>query len=1002
MSIEWCIPTVRDILEGAVILIKRPVKYAMSSKNFADGLREEVGKLESEGRRVDDLAQVARNNRRNFNDCFTEWQQSANKALEEARNLLDAFDNASKTCCYGRLPDPYCRYRFSMKAEAKSQVILGLAEKCTRFRALDDICFINTASGIVTAPTPARRDGEDTVQSTAATASVFSASTSIKLGNDDVFESRALMIGNIMDALADDSNSVVGVYGMGGIGKSTLLVDVESKIRGEKERNIREEKSFDWVAKADVSKNPDIKTIQGEIADVLGLTEIKEKETVSRRARLLHDRLKDEEREKKKVLIILDNLWEGLDLKEVGIPCGHDNKVMGCKLLLTSRHRDVLRRDMGCDKDFSLGGLKDEEAKRLFEKIVGDKAHDDELKTWVNVALDKCAGVPFLIVAMAKRFKDAELYEWRNTLKNFEEFKDKETSDLINHMLQWSYDKLEEDMKSLLRLCVVYSISKPSLENLLRYGFGLGLFGEVSSMEVARDRLHLQIRTLQASSLLLDSEDVDSFKIHDLVREFVASVASRDHPILVLKDKDKSITELPKDKLKSCRAVCFPYVNMQELPQELDCSELLIFLLFANNRSLKVPYSLFHSMRKLMVLNLTRICLTCSSLLPFQFLENLHTLCLDGCSLDNVAILGELKGLHILSFVNSNIYRLPREIGQLTELKLLDLNHCKKLETIEPGVLQTLIKLEELYMQNSFVQWNTMEQTPPTNAGLIELNHMKNLHTLQVSIPNVSVLPEDLNVEKLTKYEIQIGNLWSWLSKLKGSRTLELKSDPLGNILRKGCIQSILGKTDNLLLEQLDGSEQSICVLSQKGFPELKHLQVKNSPSIHYILQSPSHIHFKKLESLILKNLINLEMICDSHISSKSFSTLKVVKVESCDKMEVLFPLSVVRGLPRLEEIEVVNCKLMRTIIEADDCHKFELRNLHVLKLCDLPNIKNFFNAGSTLSSGTSYNQVSTQIAFFNGQQVTIYELFLPLLIRCNTDYDDYSICYFLIIFFPN
>ncbi|XP_039173407.1 uncharacterized protein LOC120295866 [Eucalyptus grandis] len=659
MSIEWGLPTVCDILKGAVILIKRPVKYAMSSKSFADDLREEVRKLENEARRVHDLAQVARNN------------SKCQQGLEEARKLLDDFDKASKTCCYGTLPDPYCRYRFSTKAEAEIQVIRGLAQDCIRFKALDDICFINTASGNVTAPTPARRDGKDAVQSTTATASVCSASTSIKLRNDDVFESRALMIRKIMDALANNSNSVVGVYGMGGIGKSTLLVDVE--------RKIREEKSFDWVAKADVSENPDIKTIQGEIADALGLTEIKEKETISGRARLLHDRLKDEEREKKKVLIILDNLWEGLDLNKVGIPRGPHNNVMGCKLLLTSRDRDVLRREMGCDKAFHLSGLKEEEAKRLFERMVGDKVHDDKFKPWVKVALDKCAG--------------------------------------------------------------------------------LELFRDVNNMEEARNRLKSGICSLQASSLLLDNGGADDFKIHDLVRDFVALFVFRDHPLLVLKDEDKSITGLLKDKLKSCRAVCFPYVDMKELPQELDCPELQIFLLFTNNESLEVPYSLFRSMRKLMVLNLTGLRLTCTPLSPFQFLENLHTLCLDRCSLDNVAILGELKGLQILSFMNSDIYQLPREIGQLVELRLLDLNHCSQLEIIEPGVLQSLINLEELYMLNSFAQWNAMDQTPPTNASLIELNHMKNLCTLHVSIPNPSVLPEDLNVEKLTKYKIQIGNV---------------------------------------------------------------------------------------------------------------------------------------------------------------------------------------------------------------------------------------------------
>jgi len=209
------------------------------------------------------------------------------------------------------------------------------------------------------------------------------------------------------------------------------------------------------------------------------------------------------------------------------------------------------------------------------------KAQDDKFKPWVEVALDKCAGVPFLIIAVAKRFKDAGLSEWRDTLRNIEKFKDNKINDLINQMLKWSYDRLEEDEKSLLQLCVVYGISTPSLENLVRYGVGLGSFEEVSSMEDARNRLSSQIRTLQASSLLLDSEDADGFKIHDLVREFVASVASKDHSLLVLKDKDKSITKLLKDKLKSCRAVCFPHIDMKEFPKELDCPELRIFFCFS-------------------------------------------------------------------------------------------------------------------------------------------------------------------------------------------------------------------------------------------------------------------------------------------------------------------------------------------------------------------------------------------------------------------------------------
>ncbi|XP_048135357.1 disease resistance protein At4g27190-like isoform X2 [Rhodamnia argentea] len=953
VSIAW------DVLKLVVIPVKRQFGYVMSSERYVQDLQKEVGKLAYEVERVHNAVEVARNNLQNVYSQVIEWQACAEKAFKDSQDLLGDSEMASKTCCYGTLPDPSCRCRFSRKAKDKIEVIQRLAREGSEFK---DISFSGPAPGNVAAPTLARREGKDVVQLTTAMASTSSASTLTKVEDDRVFESRASIIRDIIDALADNRYGAVGVHGMGGVGKSTLLVDAE--------RRIREERSFDLVAKADVSENPDIKRIQEEIAHALGLSEIEKKESVNLRAELLRRRLEEEERNKKKVLIILDNLWEGLDLKSVGIPCGHDNKAIGCKLLLTSRDRDILRREVGCDRDFLLGGLKEEEARRLFERMVGDKVRDDDYKPLVDEALHKCAGLPFLILAMAKRFKDADLPEWNDTLKQIEMCKNEGIGEAVNKMLRLSYDHLKgEEVKSLLRLCVIYGVSKPSLENLVRYAMGLGLFGEYSRIEDARNRLSSLIHTLQASSLLLDNEDADSFKLHDLVRQFVASVTSRDHPFLVLKDKDKSVTKLSKDNLTSCKAICFPYVDMKELPEELCCPELLIILLFTNSKSFKISDSYFNSMRKVMVLNLTGICLTLLSSL-FQFLENLHTLCLDGCSLEDLAILGKLKGLEILSFVNSKIQRLPKEIGQLVKLRLLDVS-CSPLEIIEPGVLGSLINLEELYMENSFHHWNTVEQTPSTSASLIELNNMKNLCTLHVSIPDPSVLPQDLNLENLNKYRIQIGNAWRWPSECKGSRTLELKLNPTSEVLGKGCIQSILGKTDNLFLDGLNGIEQSICELSSKGFPKLKHLHVQNSPSIHYILGWPSDSTFKTLESLILHNLINLEKICHSHISSKFFSTLKVARVMNCDKMEVLFPLSLISELPHLEEINVSECYLMREIVEAEKCGKVGLRNLHVLKLCDLPNIINFSTPGTAPSSGTSDGQV----AFFNGQQVAFPSL---------------------------
>uniref|UniRef100_A0A6N2MQB4 Uncharacterized protein n=1 Tax=Salix viminalis TaxID=40686 RepID=A0A6N2MQB4_SALVM len=70
----------------------------------------------------------------------------------------------------------------------------------------------------------------------------------------------------------------------------------------------------------------------------------------------------------------------------------------------------------------------------------------------------------------------------------------------------------------------------------------------------------------------------------------------------------------------------------------------------------------------------------------------------------------------------SDIDRLPREIGQLTRLQLLDLTDNPTLEIIPPNVLSCLTQLEDLYMKNSFLQWGVEGlDDRRNNASLAEL-----------------------------------------------------------------------------------------------------------------------------------------------------------------------------------------------------------------------------------------------------------------------------------------
>ncbi|XP_030537282.1 probable disease resistance protein At4g27220 [Rhodamnia argentea] len=934
MSCDSAVSIAWDVLKIVAVPLQHQLSYFTSSRTYDRNLREEVAKLKLLFDQVRNAMVEARNNLGIVYDSVTYWQANAETTLMEAQHLLRKFEEAAKTCCYRTLPEPSDLYQFSSEAEDKIEEI----QRLLRIGAnIEGIYFTVPVTGI-------------------------------EHKEEVLFESRASIMLHIMDALADDSKSVVGVYGMGGVGKSTLLSSVE--------RIIRKQGSFDVIAKADLLGKREVTSIQGAIANQLSLT-MPNIENDVRRADFLRSRLDNDGQMNKKVLIILDNLSEKLHLDRVGIPCEPGNKVRGCKLLLSSRDRNVLTTHMRCESNsvFRLPKLDEKEAKKLFETKMGERAHHDDVKPFVAKALHKCAGLPFLIVEMANHFTDASEFALSDALNQIDMCANEGIGKIINEKIQSSYDRLEGgEVKSFLRLCVVYGVAEPKRENLVRYGVGYALVSEYNSMRSARNRVNTLIKTLQDSSLSLDRGDADSFKIHDLVHKFVALVASRDDHILLLKHQDN----LQQDKLKSCRAICIPDTDAVKLPEELNCPDLLIFLLFSGKKSLEVSDSYFNYMSKLKVLNLTGIRLTRSRShlpSPFRLLDSLQTLCLDECSFDDVSILGELKKLQILSLVNSKIDRLPTEIGQLTELRLLDLSKCSQLKTIVPDVLGRLTKLEELYLENSFDQWDPVHpKTPRTNASLTELKNMPNLCTLHVSILNLSVLPKDLEVEKLKEYKIQIGDV-SHLPCYKESKTLMIKANPGRIELWDACIQQILDSTDYLYLDGLDPSVRTICKLSQEDFQKLKHLWVENSPSVHYILLRPSVTYFKTLESLILKNLLNLEKICKSRAFSESFNSLQEVQVESCDKIKVLFPFPLARQLPQLKEIRVLSCESMQKIVEVNDCGKVEFPNLRVLELRELPDIENFFSAETASSSSTSDGHVGTQVAFFYGQQVLIPSL---------------------------
>eukprot|EP00258_Populus_trichocarpa_P023091 XP_024439110.1 probable disease resistance protein At1g61190 isoform X1 [Populus trichocarpa] len=385
------------VVELLIVPIRRSVSRVFNCSRNVQSLRTHLDELSGTEKRVLHSVEEARNRSEDIEDDVGKWLASVNVITDKASRVFEDEDKAKKRCFMGFFPNVTRRYKFSTKIESIAEEVVKINHR-GRF---DRVSYL-----------PARRGIGDR-----------------SLKDYEAFESRRPVLDEILEALKDDDVDLVGVYGMAGVGKTTLVKKVAEQVKAGR--------IFDVVVLAVVSQTPDLRKIQGEIADGLGLK--LDAETDSGRADFLYERLKRET----KVLVILDDIWERLELDDVGIPSGSDHR--GCKILMTSRDRNVLSRGMVTEKVFWLQVLPENEAWNLFKKTAGDVVKYPDLQLVAVEVAKRCAGLPILIVTVARALKDGKLSEWKDALERLKRFdKDEMDSQVYSDLaLELSYDSLK-------------------------------------------------------------------------------------------------------------------------------------------------------------------------------------------------------------------------------------------------------------------------------------------------------------------------------------------------------------------------------------------------------------------------------------------------------------------------------------------------------------------------------------------------------------------------------
>ncbi|KAF9664116.1 hypothetical protein SADUNF_Sadunf17G0122700 [Salix dunnii] len=525
---------------------------------------------------------------------------------------------------------------------------------------------------------------------------------------------------NILLTNADDL-SIYAIWGMGGLGKTTLaqLVYNEERVKQQFDLKI-------WVC---VSTDFDIKRLTRAIIESIDgdSKELQELDPLQQRLR--------QKLAGKKFLLVLDDVWDDCGdrwskLKEV-LRCG----AKGSVVLVTTRIEMVARR-MATAFIKNMGRLSEEDSVELFQQLAIGMRRKEE---WVQLEpigvsiVKKCGGVPLALKALGNlmRLKDSE-DQWI-TVKESEIWDLREASEILP-ALRLSYTHLSPHLKQCFAFCSIFP------KDYVMWREDLVALWMANGFICCRREMDLHVKGIETfnelvgRSFLQEVKD-DGFgnitcKMHDLIHDLAQSIMSRECFLI------ESNTQFQISK--TVRHVGAYWTSFYA-PENKDIK----------SRSLRS-----------ILLSRTTICPSHVSddalLLCFTQQKHLRAL---GMRTNNALpkSICDLKHLRYLNVSNSSIQKLPEGITSLQNLQTLYLRDCYSLIQLPKGMKQmkSLVYLEitgcdELrFMPFGIGQLTCLRKLSLFIVGKEEGPHLEELEGLNNLVGKLKIT-DLVNVKNLT------------------------------------------------------------------------------------------------------------------------------------------------------------------------------------------------------------------------------------------------------------
>ncbi|XP_061349365.1 probable disease resistance protein At1g61300 [Gastrolobium bilobum] len=716
------------------------------------------------------------------------------------------------------------------------------------------------------------------------------------------------MFNQVWNSIEDENMGIIGLYGMGGVGKTTLLGRIHNEFGN---------RHCDFVIlRVVVSRDCDINTIVNEIGNMLRIKDGDWNEiSTEQRAGKIYQKLCQ-----KKYVLLLDDLWEKLELEKVGVPYPNEKS----KVLFTTRLEDVCSK-MQAQKKFKVECLSEQDAFDLFCRKVGDETlrRHTKIEELAWEIVKKCGGLPLALTIIGNAMAGKKSVQtWSQEKKDFTSYSSKasDSKKKLFHILKSSYDRLpDETHKNCFLYCALYPEDyEVKVDGIINQWIGEGFLGKDKAWKSIYD-LYEQgesiIEELKLSCLLdgveYEFEWSSVIKMHSVVRDMALWLAcdedANKHKIVV--DREALATsDMDYEKLNVVERISIRGGSGSwQVPT---CPNLLTLYVQSN---MNTDFSNLHSMTRLKVLDVS----------DNAYIKDLP-----------IGVLGEPARLKdIDKFGIRKKQDLPKEISKLINLEFLNLSgtrieglpiELKNLKSLRILLMEDIdIKIIPLEVIESLKQLKVFRLSTRIEGGseeekalLEKLESLPKLEELCIQLKTITGMYKLLGSTKLRECSRRL-----WLDGIKD--TIEMtpllaslsSMEHLDRITLSFVNNIVEGSSITCHLSKLRGVNIDCChsithLTWLRYAPYVESLSVSRCHSIEEVVKEAKDEGeiFSNLRRLELSNLPKLKITCMGKLPN-----LLRVNIDRCHSIT---DLTWLRYAPLLESLSVSNCCSIEEVVK--------------------------------------------------------------------------------------